>query len=90
MLILYDCLLMFIFIFLQTKLHDTLCNKRQAATIATHDLSSVKGPLKFDAQFPPLLMVCSVVLVLEKYASTNLFINQKHQIIKNSILGDKQ
>lgn len=56
MLILYDCLLMFIF-FLQTKLHDTLCNKRQAATIATHDLSSVKGPLKFDAQFPPLLMV---------------------------------
>lgn len=60
MLILYDCLLMFIFIFLQTKLHDTLCNKRQAATIATHDLSSVKGPLKFDAQFPPLLMVCSL------------------------------
>lgn len=43
--------------FFQTKLHDTLCNKRQAATIATHDLSSVKGPLKFDAQFPPLLMV---------------------------------
>lgn len=87
---------MFILFFLQTKLHDTLCNKRQAATIATHDLSSVKGPLKFDAQFPPLLMVCTLNvdqlfdLVLEKYASTNLFINQKHQIIKNSILGDKQ
>lgn len=45
------------FITLQTRLHDTLCNKRQTATIATHDLSSVKGPLKFDAQFPPLLMI---------------------------------
>lgn len=66
---------MFIF-FWQTKLHDTLCNKRQAATIATHDLSSVKGPLKFDAQFPPLLMVCT--LNVDQYAATNLFINQKH------------
>ncbi|XP_062607398.1 leucine-rich repeat-containing protein 47-like isoform X1 [Saccostrea cucullata] len=45
------------FITLQTKLHDTLCNKRQAATIATHDLKSVKGPLKFDAQFPSHLMI---------------------------------
>ena len=26
----------------QTKLHDGVCQKRQAATIATHDLKSVK------------------------------------------------
>jgi hypothetical protein len=46
-----------IYTFLQTKLHETLCEKRQAATIATHDLNSVKNPLKFDAQFPSHLMV---------------------------------
>ena len=26
----------------QTKLHDGMCQKRQATTIATHDLKSVK------------------------------------------------
>ena len=41
----------------QTKLHDGVCQKRQAATIATHDLKSVKLPLKYDAQFPQVLQV---------------------------------
>ncbi|XP_070561180.1 leucine-rich repeat-containing protein 47-like isoform X2 [Ptychodera flava] len=36
----------------RTKLHDTLGQKRTAATIATHDLSLVKGPLYYDA-LPP-------------------------------------
>ncbi|XP_070561179.1 leucine-rich repeat-containing protein 47-like isoform X1 [Ptychodera flava] len=40
------------FITAQTKLHDTLGQKRTAATIATHDLSLVKGPLYYDA-LPP-------------------------------------
>ncbi|CAH1779638.1 unnamed protein product [Owenia fusiformis] len=40
------------FITLQTKLHDTICEKRVAATIATHDLAAVKVPLKYDA-LPP-------------------------------------
>lgn len=45
------------FITLQTKLHDTSCQKRQAATIATHDLRSVKLPLKYDAKFPQHLQI---------------------------------
>jgi len=40
------------FIQAQTKLHDGVCEKRQAATIATHDLASVKSPLKYDAKVP--------------------------------------
>ncbi|XP_077998440.1 leucine-rich repeat-containing protein 47-like [Glandiceps talaboti] len=40
------------FITAQTKLHDTLCQKRTLATIATHDLSLVKSPLYYDALLP--------------------------------------
>ena len=36
----------------QTKLHDGICAKRQAATIATHDLEAIKWPLTFDARNP--------------------------------------
>ncbi|CAH7448020.1 Lrrc47 [Phodopus roborovskii] len=36
----------------QTKLHDDLCEKRTAATIATHDLQAVRGPLLYTA-WPP-------------------------------------
>ena len=31
----------------QTKLHDGVCQKRHAATIATHDLKSVKYGFNF-------------------------------------------
>lgn len=40
------------FIDLQTKLHDGVCEKRRAATIATHDLSKVQSPIKYQA-LPP-------------------------------------
>jgi ribosomal protein L12E/L44/L45/RPP1/RPP2 len=40
------------FLNIQTKLHDSICAKRQAATIATHDLESVNGPLTYDARAP--------------------------------------
>lgn len=85
---------MFIF-FGQTKLHDTLCNKRQAATIATHDLSSVKGPLKFDAQFPPLLMVCTLNIdqlykSLKNMRQPTYLLIKSIRSLKNSILRDKQ
>merc|ERR1712025_77655 len=40
------------FITMQTKLHDGVCAKRQSATIATHDLASVKSPIKYDAKVP--------------------------------------
>lgn len=36
----------------QTKLHDELCEKRTAATIATHELRAVRGPLLYTARPP--------------------------------------
>ncbi|XP_020013964.2 leucine-rich repeat-containing protein 47 [Castor canadensis] len=36
----------------QTKLHEDLCEKRTAATIATHDLCAVRGPLLYTARPP--------------------------------------
>ncbi|XP_005404193.1 PREDICTED: leucine-rich repeat-containing protein 47 isoform X1 [Chinchilla lanigera] len=41
----------------QTKLHDELCEKRTAATIATHDLRSVRGPLLYTARPPQDLKI---------------------------------
>lgn len=35
---------------LQTKLHDTVCKRRRAATIATHDLLKLSPPLNFACQ----------------------------------------
>ncbi|XP_030042144.1 leucine-rich repeat-containing protein 47 [Microcaecilia unicolor] len=40
------------FLMAQTKLHEDICEKRTAATIATHDLRLVKGPLQYDARPP--------------------------------------
>ena len=37
---------------LQTKLHEDLCEKRTVATIATHDLGAVRGPLLYAAHPP--------------------------------------
>lgn len=42
---------------LQTKLHEDLCEKRTAATIATHDLGAVRGPLLYTARPPEDLKV---------------------------------
>ncbi|XP_036715294.1 leucine-rich repeat-containing protein 47 isoform X3 [Balaenoptera musculus] len=36
----------------QTKLHEDLCEKRTAATIATHDLRAIRGPLLYAARPP--------------------------------------
>ncbi|XP_054768806.2 leucine-rich repeat-containing protein 47-like [Lytechinus pictus] len=41
------------FISAQTKLHDgPLCAKRTTATIATHDLKCIKGPLTYEGKSP--------------------------------------
>ncbi|XP_007440841.1 leucine-rich repeat-containing protein 47, partial [Python bivittatus] len=45
------------FISAQTKLHEDLCEKRTAATIATHDLQLVKGPLLYEARAPEELKI---------------------------------
>ncbi|XP_062854536.1 leucine-rich repeat-containing protein 47 [Trichomycterus rosablanca] len=45
------------FLVVQTKLHDEICAKRTAATIATHDLSVLKAPLQYDARSPDVLRI---------------------------------
>ncbi|XP_055787698.1 leucine-rich repeat-containing protein 47 isoform X1 [Salvelinus fontinalis] len=45
------------FLAAQTKLHDDLCGKRTTATIATHDMQLLKGPLMYDARLPPILKI---------------------------------
>ncbi|XP_059547468.1 leucine-rich repeat-containing protein 47 [Myotis daubentonii] len=41
----------------QTKLHEDLCEKRTAATVATHDLRAVRGPLLYTARPPQDLKI---------------------------------
>ncbi|NWH76290.1 LRC47 protein, partial [Piaya cayana] len=45
------------FLSAQTKLHEDICEKRTAATIATHDLQLIKGPLVYDVQPPEELKI---------------------------------
>ncbi|NXE40315.1 LRC47 protein, partial [Ptilorrhoa leucosticta] len=45
------------FLSMQTKLHEDICEKRTAATIATHDLQLVKAPLTYDVQPPDELKI---------------------------------
>ncbi|KAI5610340.1 leucine-rich repeat-containing protein 47 [Silurus asotus] len=45
------------FLAAQTKLHDDICGRRTTATIATHDLSSLKAPLQYDATPPDVLRI---------------------------------
>ncbi|KAJ7381910.1 RNA binding, partial [Desmophyllum pertusum] len=40
------------FINIQTKLHESVCDHRTLATIATHDASSLAFPLKYEASNP--------------------------------------
>ncbi|XP_070260044.1 leucine-rich repeat-containing protein 47 [Myotis yumanensis] len=41
----------------QTKLHEDLCEKRTAATIATHDLRAIRRPLLYTARPPEDLKI---------------------------------
>ncbi|XP_022621660.1 leucine-rich repeat-containing protein 47 [Seriola dumerili] len=45
------------FLVAQTKLHDDLCGKRTTATIATHDVQLLKGPLVYDVKPPTQLKI---------------------------------
>jgi len=45
------------FLAAQTKLHDTVCQKRLASTIATHDNDKIKYPLLYDARHEKALMI---------------------------------
>ncbi|KAM9785668.1 leucine-rich repeat-containing protein 47 [Neosynchiropus ocellatus] len=45
------------FLVAQTKLHDEICCKRTTATIASHDMQLLKGPLVYDVKSPTKLKV---------------------------------
>lgn len=45
------------FLSLQTRLHKTVCDNRNLATIATHDLSKVQGPLLYTSKLPQELTI---------------------------------
>ncbi|CAK6954985.1 leucine-rich repeat-containing protein 47 [Scomber scombrus] len=45
------------FLMAQTKLHDDICGRRTTATIATHDVQLLKGPLVYDVKPPTELKV---------------------------------
>uniref|UniRef100_A0A8D1ZCI9 Leucine-rich repeat-containing protein 47 n=2 Tax=Sus scrofa TaxID=9823 RepID=A0A8D1ZCI9_PIG len=45
------------FLSCQTKLHEDLCEKRTVATIATHDLRAIRGPLLYTARPPQDLKI---------------------------------
>ncbi|NWI91629.1 LRC47 protein, partial [Pitta sordida] len=45
------------FLSVQTKLHEDICERRTAATIATHDLQLVKAPLIYDVEPPDELKI---------------------------------
>lgn len=49
------------FISAQTKLHEGVCGKRLVATIATHDLAKIRGPLKFNAENPEEIRIHPLV-----------------------------
>ncbi|XP_008278424.1 leucine-rich repeat-containing protein 47 [Stegastes partitus] len=48
------------FLMAQTKLHEDLCGKRTIATIATHDVQLLKGPLTYDVKPPTQLKIVSL------------------------------
>ncbi|KAJ8711250.1 hypothetical protein PYW07_008492 [Mythimna separata] len=61
------------FIQLQTKLHDTVCDKRNVATIATHDLSKIApGDLVYTAKAPAALKLTPLSR-LRPYSGEQLF-----------------
>ncbi|CAH0402886.1 unnamed protein product [Chilo suppressalis] len=61
------------FIQMQTKLHDTVCDKRNVATIATHDMSKIApGDLVYTAKAPSVLKLTPLSR-LKAYTGEQLF-----------------
>lgn len=40
------------FIDLQDKLHQNICRRRQFASMGTHDLDKIQGPVTYEAHTP--------------------------------------
>ncbi|KAH9645235.1 hypothetical protein HF086_018280 [Spodoptera exigua] len=62
------------FIQMQTKLHDTICDKRNVATIATHDLEKIApGDLVYTAKAPSALKLTPLSRV-RPYSGEQLYL----------------
>lgn len=48
------------FLMAQTKLHEDICGKRTTATIATHDVRLLKGPLTYGVKPPTQLKIVAL------------------------------
>lgn len=48
------------FLMAQTKLHEEVCGKRTTATIATHDVRLLKGPLTYGVKPPTQLKIAAL------------------------------
>jgi len=58
------------FISMQTKLHDTVANRRIAATIATHDNAKVNWPITYDARHQESLMILPLMRTTKETAES--------------------
>lgn len=63
---------------LQTRLHEDLCGKRTAATIATHDLRALRGPLLYATQPPQDLKVprTALLVCISRFSLVSLHMTQ--------------
>lgn len=90
------------FIQLQTKLHDTICDKRNAATIATHDLDACKGrKFAYTALSPDGLQIMPLSrnkemsgrgmnAFIKRLSQLYIFINKHSQILQICSLNCKR
>jgi len=71
------------FITLQTKLHEGVCEKRTAATIATHDFSKIKGDLMYDAR-PPTQILVMPLNKNKEFTAAELYekLNEEAEVIR--------
>lgn len=67
------------FLQIQTKLHDTVCEKREASTIATHDLSKIKGKHVAYSAMPPKKIKIQQLGKVGKISGEKLFDNLKNE-----------
>ncbi|XP_031566774.1 leucine-rich repeat-containing protein 47-like [Actinia tenebrosa] len=72
------------FITIQTKLHESICDQRTVATIATHDLSTLTLPLMYDAAAPTEINL--VPLGRQKQMNAEEFVS----VLKTEALKQKQ
>lgn len=65
------------FLQIQTKLHETVCEKREKSTIATHDLNKIKGGyITYTARDPHLIEIIPLGK-LKKVSAQKLYDNLK-------------